>query len=587
MCVTPGAARPRAAAGGRPRRRRPGPDPGSSPAVAGRPSSRRSQAACVSAGSETVRSASSSRTVPSDAGPQAVVQAPPDSGRPSTRRPRSTPRPGRAGRRPRGGCPSTRAGADAGRRSRRVPGPARPRVSGEARGHGLDVRRERLGVGGVDAERERAAQRRVVGERVDQRVHDRPPGEHVDADGQVGADLALRGGRVQVAAREVEHVARARGPRRSAGPRWRGRRRRPRGRSRAGSAAGPRARGRGRASASAGHLEDEDVVDVVVGGEALRRRGRDVGVGLRGVPELGGELGRRGRSRAPTCRCTPCSTTVCPSANSAATRSCCTWSDTSAPDAALAGEVARVDHGALLGDPQERGAQPAPRQQLVDGAEVEQVAERLGLLALGVLREVGGAREPGLAGPGCAGEVVEVAGDDRRSAGRIVRPPGVRVTAAIRRGIGRGGHALSGPAVGTAVGAATAGATVGRAVGAAVGATVGAAVRATVGTAAGRSAVGRAVAGAAVGATVGAAVGRRCRPHRRRRGRGRRRRRHRRRRRPRHRRHRGRPRRRRPGRGRRRRRHRRRRRRRRRCRPLRRRPDRALVVMSSSFTSHS
>ena len=81
---------------------------------------------------------------------------------------------------------------------------------------------------------------------------------------------------------------------------------------------------------------------------------------------------------------------------------------------------------------QERRPQPAPRQQLVDGGQVEQVAERLGLLALGVLRQVRGAREPGLAAPGRAGEVVEVAGHEAPQRRAVVRPPGVGVTAAIR-----------------------------------------------------------------------------------------------------------------------------------------------------------
>ena len=40
----------------------------------------------------------------------------------------------------------------------------------------------------------------------------------------------------------------------------------------------------------AGHLQDEHVVGVVVRGEALRRRRRDVRVDLRGVPELLDEL---------------------------------------------------------------------------------------------------------------------------------------------------------------------------------------------------------------------------------------------------------------------------------------------------------
>jgi hypothetical protein len=45
------------------------------------------------------------------------------------------------------------------------------------------------------------------------------------------------------------------------------------------------------------------------------------------------------------------------------------------PRAAGGGEALRVDDGAVLGDAQERGAQSAPRQQLVDRGQVEQVGE--------------------------------------------------------------------------------------------------------------------------------------------------------------------------------------------------------------------
>ena len=66
-------------------------------------------------------------------------------------------------------------------------------------------------VGEVEAEREGAPQRRVLGgeraHEVQRRLGGRPPGHRVDADGQVGADLAERRRRVQVAAGQVERVA--------------------------------------------------------------------------------------------------------------------------------------------------------------------------------------------------------------------------------------------------------------------------------------------------------------------------------------------------------------------------------------------
>jgi hypothetical protein len=68
--------------------------------------------------------------------------------------------------------------------------------------------------------------------------------------------------------------------------------------------------------------------------------------------------------------------------------------------AAGAREPGRVDDLAVLRDPQERSAQPAPGQQLVDGGEVEQVVERRG--------QLGGRGQQRPPAPVRRGEVVRV-----------------------------------------------------------------------------------------------------------------------------------------------------------------------------------
>ena len=83
-------------------------------------------------------------------------------------------------------------------------------------------------------------------------------------------------------------------------------------------------------------------------------------------------------------RCSPCSTRVAPSATNPSTLSSATWSAMPAPSAAGPGVLAGRNHLALIGHPDERRAQAAPGQQLVDGSQVEQVVKSAPLSAAGV-----------------------------------------------------------------------------------------------------------------------------------------------------------------------------------------------------------
>ena len=65
-------------------------------------------------------------------------------------------------------------------------------------------------------------------------------------------------------------------------------------------------------------------------------------------------------------RCRPCSTIVAPAANSASTLSLDTWSDTSAPYPPDAVNRAGAQHVALVRQPDERRAQGAAADELVD-----------------------------------------------------------------------------------------------------------------------------------------------------------------------------------------------------------------------------
>jgi hypothetical protein len=124
-----------------------------------------------------------------------------------------------------------------------------------------------------------------------------------------------------------------------------------------------------------GDLEDEDVVHVVVRAEAARPRGCDVGVALRRVAELGGEPGGEvddGRPRAVE----PLQHDRGAVREEGGDGVVADLVADLGPGARGAGERTRVDDRPVLGQAQERGAQPATGQQLVRAVQVEHVAER-------------------------------------------------------------------------------------------------------------------------------------------------------------------------------------------------------------------
>ena len=88
-------------------------------------------------------------------------------------------------------------------------------------------------------------------------------------------------------------------------------------------------------------------------------------------------------------------------------------------DPAVAGEVLRLDDGALLGDAQERGAQTPVGEQLVHGVEGEEVAEPRLVVRPAVLGEVVTPGEHGLAAPRLLRERVEVARDGAAQEGTV------------------------------------------------------------------------------------------------------------------------------------------------------------------------
>ncbi len=291
-------------------------------------------------------------------------------------------------------------------------------VLGRAAGDHLEVRGERVGVGHVDAQREGAAQLRVVGQAREQGLQQGVAGDDVDADGQVRGDLALRGRGVQVSPRQVQRVAGVQHL------------------VEEGLLGGAGADGGGVVVPGLGaqrvvvhrrvdvpalgarDLEDEDVVDVVVRGEPGRRRRGDVGVDLHRVAEVGVEAGREVGDRRPGAVHALEHDGVAVGEERRDAVVTQLVGDLGA-DPAVAGEVLRVDDGALLGDAQERGAQAPVGEQFVDGVEGEEVAEP-GLVGRpAVLGEVVTPGQHGLATPRLPRERVEVARDGAAQEGTV------------------------------------------------------------------------------------------------------------------------------------------------------------------------
>ena len=108
----------------------------------------------------------------------------------------------------------------------------------------------------------------------------------------------------------------------------------------------------------AGHLQHEDVVHVVVRAEAARGRRRDVGVDLRGVAQVGGELVGELDQRRPEA-VQPLQDDGAAVGEQPQHRVGGHLVGDLRAGAPGGGEPLRVDDGAVLGDPQERGAQAA------------------------------------------------------------------------------------------------------------------------------------------------------------------------------------------------------------------------------------
>ena len=251
-------------------------------------------------------------------------------------------------------------------------------------------------------------------------------------------------------------------------------------------------------------LQHEDVVHVVVIAEALVLRGRDVGIGLHRVTELGGQLLAQRDDRRPDAVQSlqhhrrpvgeqPDELVVADLVGDAGA------------DAAGSGEGLVGQRVAALGHPQERGPQPALGDQFVDRIAAQQIGEGA--------RQVVRRGEQRLLPPVVRRELVAIDGDEPRQHG-VPGASGHSVPCRVemsqlevQRALER---AAVGPTVGPAVGAPVrnAGHALGAAVGWALGAAVGTAVRTAVGTAVGDvgAAIGAAVR-ATVGATVGAAIG--------------------------------------------------------------------------------
>ena len=108
---------------------------------------------------------------------------------------------------------------------------------GQGRADRVDVRCELCWIGDVDAQGERTPQLLVVRDECGQGLHQREPGDHVDAYRQVRRHVAERGGGVQPSSRQVHRRRRVPSPCRSPGCRPGPERpRRSRGRSTAGRA---------------------------------------------------------------------------------------------------------------------------------------------------------------------------------------------------------------------------------------------------------------------------------------------------------------------------------------------------------------
>ena len=116
----------------------------------------------------------------------------------------------------------------------------------------------------------------------------------------------------------------------------------------------------------AGHLQDEDVVDVVVRAEPAGGRRRDVGVDLRRVAQVGGQLvGELDQRRPqPVQALQDDGAAVGEQPQHRVGGHLVADLGAGAPGR---GEPLGVDDDAVLGDAQEGRAQPAPGEQLVDG----------------------------------------------------------------------------------------------------------------------------------------------------------------------------------------------------------------------------
>ena len=124
----------------------------------------------------------------------------------------------------------------------------------------------------------------------------------------------------------------------------------------------------------AGHLQDEDVVDVVVRAEPARGRRGDVGVDLGGVAQVGGQLvGELDQRRPEAVQALQHHRAAVGEQPQDRVRGHLVG-DLGA-GAAGRREPLRVDDDAVLRDAEEGRAQPARGEQLVDRREVEQVGE--------------------------------------------------------------------------------------------------------------------------------------------------------------------------------------------------------------------
>ena len=257
------------------------------------------------------------------------------------------------------------------------------------------------------------------------RVENVLAGDRVHADREVAGHPAQRLGGVQVAARQVERVT---GPEHGVDDGWL------LGPGRDGGAVvGPRLVAQRRVqhrlmdppALLARHLQDEDVVHVVVRRETLRRRGSDVGVDLDRVAQVGGQCSGEVDERRPQPVQALQHDGVAveeqlehPVVGHLVADEC--------TDAAGPGVAAGRRHDAVAGQPDEGRAQPTAGEQLVDRGQGEDVvvrrrrrARRVGTAA------VRGTRRRGRTRPGRAAM-------QRRRAGREAVPPVPPATSGVR-----------------------------------------------------------------------------------------------------------------------------------------------------------